>query len=228
MDDLEEAIRSARQALDLVLEGTTPVSLLRNLSIFLGKHSLKTEARADIQEAVQLARQAVGRASEKLNMHLASFADLLFRLYQTKETLTDLDEAIQVVRQVVNETRQTPETRFESPGAKIENLDFLGHLLLERYKKAGSMADLDESIKMAGQQAYIIFFSNRRQTSGGFRSLMSLYWAEKLNAIADSAVLAQTAKQRAIIPIGKGMNQVGSLSKLGNRLYIPGLATITS
>jgi len=220
IDDLDEAIRSARQALDLVLEGTTPVSLLRNLSIFLGKRNLKTEATADIEEAVQLAKQAVGRASEKLNMHLASFADLLFRLYQTKETLTDLDEAIQVARQAVNETGQTPETRFESPGAKMENLDFLGHLLLERYKKVGSMTDLDESIKMASQQAYIIFFSNRRQTSGGFRSLMSLYWAEKTNAIADSALLAQTAGQRAIIPFGKGINQVGSLSKLGNRLYI--------
>lgn len=220
MDDLEEAIRSARQALDLVLDGTTPVSLLRNLSIFLGKRNLKTKARADIEEAVQLARQAVGRASEKLNMHLASFADLLFRLYQTKETLTDLDEAIHIARQAVNEIRQTPETNVAAPGAKIENLDFLGHLLLERYKKAGSMADLDESIKMASQQAHIIFFSNRRQTSGGFRSLMSTYWAEKTNAVADSALLAQTATQGAIIPIGKGINQVGSLSKLGNRLYI--------
>ena len=220
MDDLEEAIRSARQALNLGLDGTTPVSLLRNLSIFLGKRNLKTEARADIEEAVQLARQAVGRASEKLNIHLASFADLLFRLYQTKEKLTDLDEAIQVARQAVNETGQTPEATFEAPGAKNENLDFLGCLLLERYKKAGSMADLDESIKMASQQAHIIFFSNRRQTSGGFRSLMSLHWAEKLSAVADSDLLAHTAKQRAIIPIGKGINQVGSLSKLGNRLYI--------
>jgi tetratricopeptide (TPR) repeat protein len=220
MDDLEEGIRSARQALDSAPEGTTPVSLLRNLSIYLGKRNIKTEERADIEEAVQLARQALGRASEKLNMYLASFADLLFRLYQTTGMFTDLDEAIQVARQAVNDTRQTSETRFENSGTRLENLDFLGHLLLDRYKKSGSMADLDESIQMASQQAHIILFSNRRQTSLGFRSLMASYWSEKTRTMADSALLAQAAQQRAIIPIGKGINQVGSLNKLGNRLSI--------
>src|SRR5204862_200408 len=96
----------------------------------------------DLEEAIQVAREAVDAAPQDHPDRTAQLNNLGIRLgdrYSRTGAMDDLEEAIQVAREAVDATGQDHPDR----AGRLNNL---GIQLGNRYSRAGAMDDLNEAI----------------------------------------------------------------------------------
>jgi len=119
--------------------------LLSNLGALLGSRYERTREIIDLEEAIQVARQAVASTPEdhsNLASYLNNLGNWLGSRYERTRDMTDLEEAIQIARQAV---ASTPEDHSDLAGP----LNNLGNWLGSRYEQTGDMTDLEEAIQVA-------------------------------------------------------------------------------
>ncbi|RSM14908.1 hypothetical protein CEP52_001121 [Fusarium oligoseptatum] len=151
--DLDDAIDHGQQALSLAPQ-THPerTNWLRGLSQFLGmRFRMGTKNLEDIQQAIDLSRQAaetVDRDDTQMRAAVANaLSNLLKEKYEYDDNVAGLDEAIEVLGQVLQ--GGLSEDRPER-GA----LEFgLGDVLRARYGRTGDATDLEKS-REAFQRAW--------------------------------------------------------------------------
>ncbi|KAK3378914.1 CHAT domain-containing protein [Lasiosphaeria ovina] len=198
--DLEKAVLVAEEALN-VTPGTPSPVVLNVYGRLLGNRYMQTGVTSDIEEAIQRARQALDIASDNPGPYLVDLAMLLLDLYHSTGAIADLEQVIQVARQAAKEAENNRLRRLKCS-------DFLGHVLFDRYKKIGTMADLDD-----------IFSDGQREISGRtLRGLLIDFWCQSTGAMADYAKASEAAMKPAHILIWD-LTQVGCLTNLRIRLY---------
>jgi hypothetical protein len=107
---------------------------------------------ADLEEAIQISRQAVDVTPEdhpNRARRLNSLGVSLRKRYSRTGAMADLEEAIQIGRQAVN---VTPEDHPDY----ARRLNSLGVSLRKRYSKTGAIADLEEAIQVGRQAVDVI------------------------------------------------------------------------
>ncbi|KAH7191136.1 CHAT domain-containing protein [Fusarium oxysporum] len=148
MADLEEAIRTARQAVDSAPDDyPNRAAWLNNLGNKLERRYERTGEMADLEEAIRIARQAVDSTPgdhPNRAAWLNNLGNKLERRYERTGEMADLEEAIRIARQAV---ASTPD---DHPG-RAGRLNNLGNKLERRYERTGEMADLEEAIRIARQ-----------------------------------------------------------------------------
>jgi tetratricopeptide (TPR) repeat protein len=106
---------------------------------------------ADLEEAIQLGRQAIEATPEDHPdgaAYLDSLGNRLIEKYTTTGAAADLEEAIQLGRQAIE---ATPE---DHPDRAVY-LDSLRNRLIEKYATTGAAADLEEAIQLRRQAAQL-------------------------------------------------------------------------
>ncbi|KAL2192307.1 CHAT domain-containing protein [Corynascus similis CBS 632.67] len=153
MADLEEAIRVTKQAVESTSHdhldragylgnlGTDLRRYLGNLGTDLRRRYERTGALADLEEAIEIARQAVGSTPHN-HPNRAGLMNNLGTVFESRYELTGemahLEEAIEMARQAVESTPH------DHPG-RATYLGTLGRNLENRYKRTGDMSILEEA-----------------------------------------------------------------------------------
>ncbi|KAL3431623.1 hypothetical protein BDV09DRAFT_206503 [Aspergillus tetrazonus] len=144
MADLEASIKHLREAVEQTADYPDRAEYLNDLGSKLEDRYSRTRALADLEEAIQVWREAVRAAPvnhPEHAMYLDKLAGQLGVRYSRTGALADLDESIQLEREAVN---TTPE---DHPDHAMF-LDNLGIQLRVRYSRTGALADLEESIQL--------------------------------------------------------------------------------
>jgi hypothetical protein len=106
--DLDEAIKRARQAIEIVPRKHGRLSVwMTTLSTALYDRHLRTGTMADLDESIELARQVVNfmpNDGPNRITELMGLATGLGNRYRMTGTLSDLDEVIQRTRQIIDIT----------------------------------------------------------------------------------------------------------------------------
>lgn len=150
--DLEEAITHARAALDVTPEDcSTRHNQLHNLASVLLKRFTRVQYDVtELNEAIALSREAVASVP-KDHPDLATYLNLLMGgldwRYDKQGSRQDLEEGIQIGRQIVGVTKHIFSGRTDATST-------LAVLLEKRYMAEGSLSDLDEAIAIS-QKALI-------------------------------------------------------------------------
>jgi tetratricopeptide (TPR) repeat protein len=148
IEDLEQAIRVSRQAVDIT-PGDHPdlAVLLNDLGNQLGSRYERTGKIEDLEEAIRMIQQAVDvtpKDHPNLARWLNNLGNQLERLYERTGKVEDLEEAVRITRQAVDMTpRDHPYL--------ASTLNNLGNKLGRRYECTGKMEDLEEAIGVARQ-----------------------------------------------------------------------------
>ncbi|KAH7232458.1 CHAT domain-containing protein [Fusarium solani] len=120
---------------------------VNNLAVMLQGRYERTGNVADLEEAIDVARQAVAATPDDHPDRAACLSNLGTKLesrYGRTGAMADLEEAIDVARQAVAATPDDHPDR----AACLSNL---GTKLESRYGRTGAMADLEEAISVARQ-----------------------------------------------------------------------------
>ncbi|RYP68863.1 hypothetical protein DL770_008369 [Monosporascus sp. CRB-9-2] len=148
MNDLQEAIKVARQAVEATPKDSAYLAeRLNNLGNLLGDRFGRTGAMDDLQEAINIARQAVEatpKDSADLTMYLNNLGIRLGYRFWRPGAMDDLQEAINVARQAAEATPKDSDDL-------AMYLNNLGSLVGNRFKRIGVMDDLQEAINIARQ-----------------------------------------------------------------------------
>ncbi|KAI0812990.1 TPR domain-containing protein [Xylaria sp. FL0064] len=170
---------------------------------------------ADLEEAIQVARQAVETTPEDHLDRATWLNNLGIRLsdrYSRTGAIADLEESIQVARQAVE---TTPE---DHPDRAIR-LNNLGSSLRDRYLRTGAMADLEEAIQVARQAVEatpedhpdrVIWLNNLGSSLGDRYS--------RTGAMADLEEAIQVARQAVEATPEDHLDRATWLNNLGSSL----------
>ena len=115
---------------------------LNDLGVLLSNRFSRIGAMADLEEAIQVEREAVNITPDHLNRarSLNNLGTLLGERFLRIGAIADLEEAIQIERGVVNTTENHPD--------RVIWLNNLGVLLSNRFSRTGIIADLEEAIQV--------------------------------------------------------------------------------
>lgn len=144
LEDIKEAIKLARQAIDSTgADDPNLPTMYDNLAIQLFRLYENTGAMEFLDEAIQSMRHTIGEHIAKTSLpdFLRSMVTYLDRRYLRTRQPSDIEEAIQMARNVV---AMTPE---DHPGL-VERLATLGDVLGHRYEHRGNEGDLKEAIDL--------------------------------------------------------------------------------
>jgi tetratricopeptide (TPR) repeat protein len=217
MADLDEAVRLARQAVDMTPENhQNRAWQLHNLRIRLSARYSRTGAITDLEEAIQLARQIVDMTpkhypnrAEKLN----GLANRLGDRYLRTGAMADLEESIQVARQAVDAAPEGYPNR-------AMYLNDLATPLSDRYKRTGAIADLEEAIPITAQAVDIT--SKHHPHWAMYSSNLGCQLHDrylKTRAMADLEEAIRLARQSANATAASNhFDRAGRLHNLGLRL----------
>jgi tetratricopeptide (TPR) repeat protein len=216
MADLEEAIRTARQAVNSTPPNHAGQALyLHSLGFMLLRRFERTGENADLEEAITTARQAVdstpaGHADRAI--YLNNLSTSLGLWYKRTGKMADLEEAITTARQAVN---STPPNHADW-AAMLNNL---GNMLESRYERTGEMADLEEAIKTARKAAISIPADHidRAMCLNNLGSKLEKRY-ERTGDLADLEEAITMARQSVDSTPPNHAAWVGRLNSLGNRL----------
>ncbi|ETS81126.1 hypothetical protein PFICI_06128 [Pestalotiopsis fici W106-1] len=151
--NLEEAIVILRRAVEVTSrkpsqDFTGHIEPLHNLGTFLTYRFMGTGSASDLEEGINLARQAVHEATQlnypRLITLLNSLSIRLQRRYTLTGNILDLDESITTARKAIEESSQKDPNH-------AAYLNTLGMILRSRYTRTGAREDLEESIILARQ-----------------------------------------------------------------------------
>jgi len=148
MKDLEEAINTTRQAVDLTLSDHPNLAMyVNNLSSRLKSRFERTGEMKDVEEAINTARQAVDLTPSNhpdLAMYSNNLGSSLGRRFERSGDSKDLEMAIDTARQAVQSTPP------DHPNLAMY-LNNLGSSLRRRFERSGESKDLEEAIDTAHQ-----------------------------------------------------------------------------
>ncbi|KAL4751015.1 CHAT domain-containing protein, partial [Aspergillus terricola var. indicus] len=114
------------------------------LAIRLGNRCLRTGAMFDLEESIQVGREAVKATPKDHPNRAGRLHNLGISLgdrYSRTGAIVDLEESIQIGREAV---KATSEDHLD----RARHLDALSVRLGDRYSRTGAMADLEESIRI--------------------------------------------------------------------------------
>ena len=142
--DLDDAIRFARMALEACPQSDRKFrpAIMNNLAMKLKERARKTNDTNDIEEGIQLCKEALGISSDQGFRHalLISLSALLGLLYRRRQNIEDLEEAIQANREAVKLAKDGSEQKaigHNNLGNRLENL----------YTRTGNPEQLNEAIQ---------------------------------------------------------------------------------
>ncbi|PQE26664.1 TPR domain-containing protein [Rutstroemia sp. NJR-2017a BBW] len=142
MDDLEEAIRIGREAVDATpKDHPHRAAILNNLGTSLGTMS-------DLEESIRIGREAVKATPQDdpdRAEYLNKLGNRLGSRYLRTGAMSDLEESIRMIQEAVQAIPQGHSDR-------VMHLSNLGVRLGDRYSRTGAMSDLEESIRI-GREA---------------------------------------------------------------------------
>ncbi|KAF3013212.1 hypothetical protein E8E14_005203 [Neopestalotiopsis sp. 37M] len=161
IQDLDQAIENASQALRLIPEGDLGRgALLGNLGSYLVRRYHERGDMRDLEEAIEKSRLAVQRS--RINdsaIWLSNIAVCFKEKYEIFGAFADLEEAIKTSREAVVASQDHPQ--------RAGILNTVAGLLMARYEKLGTMIDLDEAIETAQKAVntakeakYLLMLSN--------------------------------------------------------------------
>ncbi|KAF8436306.1 CHAT domain-containing protein [Boletus edulis BED1] len=146
MEDLDDAIALAKEALDLCPKGDPVRSILLNTLVTrLSRRYDQFGVKEDLDKAIALAREALDlcpTGHPDRAMSLGNLALCLSTRYNLLGVMGDLDEAIILDRQALGLFQKGHPHRSKS----VNNL---ASYLSTRYEQLGAMGDLDETIALA-------------------------------------------------------------------------------
>jgi tetratricopeptide (TPR) repeat protein len=216
MDDLEEAIRVARQAISVTPDDHPDLATwLHNLGTQLDSRYKRTGAMDDLEEAIRVASQAISVTPDDhpdLAGRLNNLGNRLESRYERTGAMDDLEEAIQITRQAV---AATPDD-YPNLAGMLSNL---GNRLSSRYEPTGPMDDLEEAIRVA-RQAISVTPDDHPNLATWLNNLGikldSRY--ERTGAIDDLEEAIQVARRAAAATPNDHPDLAGRLSNLGSYL----------
>ncbi|KAF7339066.1 hypothetical protein MVEN_01983000 [Mycena venus] len=141
-DDLETAIRLRKRLLCVV----PPSNMFRPVIIDLvasdvNERYLRTESLMDLEEVVDLNRQALHSAPHDRSLSLQNLGTSLHTRFEIKRDTKDITEAIQVHREALSLRPAPHEWRDHT-------LMDLGDALKARFEQLGNYTDIDEAIHL--------------------------------------------------------------------------------
>lgn len=145
MADLDRAVQLGKEAVEISSEGQLAKSL-NNLGILLKNQYQVTGEMKDLDYAIRIQRQAVS-ANDDHPDAMSNLSGLLNNRFQRTETPTELVEAQQIARQVINICPK------DHPNRPVY-LNTLGVLLGASFAQHGSRTDLEEAVQIA-QEAVV-------------------------------------------------------------------------
>ncbi|KAH7131154.1 CHAT domain-containing protein [Dactylonectria macrodidyma] len=216
MADLEEAIRTARQAVDSTPDDHPDrAGRLNNLGTKLGQRYGRTGEMVDLEEAIRTARQAVDSTPDD-HPHRAAWSNNLGNKlesrYERTGEMADLEEAIRTARQAVDSTPGDHPHR----AARLNNL---GNKLGRRYERTGEMADLEEAIRTA-RQAVDSTPDDHPHRAACLNNLGAKLESryERTGEMADLEEAIRTARQAVDSTPDDHPHRAGCLNNLGSKL----------
>lgn len=145
-EDINEAVRSARQILESVPDNhPSRNGLMNNFSIILETRYEHFRALRDLQEAVEMSKnivEATPVAHPNYQIYKLSYSNKLLTLFQSSRNISYLNMAIEIAQEVIDNIPST------DPFA-VSVLQSLSVKLAVRYETQGSRQDLYDAIKMA-------------------------------------------------------------------------------
>ncbi|KAH7114709.1 CHAT domain-containing protein [Dactylonectria estremocensis] len=216
MSDLEEAIKTARQAVKSTPDGHPDLaSWLNNLGNKLGLRYERTGEMDDLEEAIRTARQAVELTPDDypdLAGRLNNLGNKLVRRYERTGEMNDLEEAIETSRQAVELTPNDHPNR-------ARRLSNLGLSLESRYKRTGEMNDLEEAIRTA-RQAVKSTPEDHPDLAGRLNNLGNKLESryERTGEMSDLEEAIKTARQAVESTPDDHSDLAGRLNDLGTKL----------
>ncbi|CAH0053903.1 unnamed protein product [Clonostachys solani] len=141
--DLEESLQMSRRALQETPEDDPNWAVAaNNLSLALGDVHARNDTVADLEESIRIGRAALDATPKDLPLWPQRASKLSIRLGERSSKLgaTRDDSAVQSGQESLNATH-------EHHSRRAHRLNNLGMQFRERYRRTGSMADIDESIK---------------------------------------------------------------------------------
>ncbi|KAN0078876.1 hypothetical protein V8E54_005389 [Elaphomyces granulatus] len=178
-NDLEEAIQTAQQAVELTpADNPHQVTCLNNLGNNIFRRYERTGEMKDLEEALQTARQAVELIPAKHPDRAACLDNLgnrFGRRYERTREMKDLEEAIRTARQAVE---STPANHPDQTTCLIS----LGSKLKSWYERTGEMKDLEEALRYLHDAWGCTNAVPFRRVRGATRSLKILATQHQLDA----------------------------------------------
>ncbi|KAI9889129.1 MAG: hypothetical protein M1814_005791 [Vezdaea aestivalis] len=160
MADSEAEVRRAREVLAKITHNNLDrAACLNTLSIKLGKHFVSSGSIADLDEAVQMSRDAVTLTAEdhpnRLTFLSTLGTNLGNRFLLGRGAMSDLDEAIRI-------NQETIKNASVDSAATANRLRNVAVLLSIRQKESqpGAGSDLDEAIRLAREAVRMIRTDN--------------------------------------------------------------------
>ncbi|KAH7129154.1 CHAT domain-containing protein, partial [Dactylonectria macrodidyma] len=147
IETLEDAIRLARQAIDLVPGAHDRFIYYSTLASGLELRFLFTRSTADIEEAVSFRRLELDASLDDVQHqadHLYHLSDALVQRYSTQYALADIEEAIELDRQAIEIAPDSPD--------RAMYFNHLARCLGDRYTRTRASRDLEEAV-VAGKAA---------------------------------------------------------------------------
>ncbi|KAH6883524.1 CHAT domain-containing protein [Thelonectria olida] len=216
MKDLEDAIRTARQAVE-----STPANhpdqagYLNNFGNLLGRQYERTGEMKDLEDAIQTARQAVeSTPANHLNRtgRLTNLGNLLGLRYERTGEMRDLEDAIQTARQAV----ESMPANHPDRAACLNNL---GDQLSLQYERTGEMRDLEEDIQTTRQavESTPADHPNRTACLTNLGNKLG-WWYEWTGEVKDLEEAIQTARQAVESTPANHPDRACCLNNLGTLL----------
>ncbi|KAJ8062013.1 hypothetical protein OCU04_009795 [Sclerotinia nivalis] len=214
MNDLEEAIRIGREAVDTIAKDHTDFArYLNNLGTGLRIRYWRTGAIDDLEEAIRIGRKAINTTAKDhpdLIGRLNNLADGLHNRYLRIGAIDDLEEAIRIGRETIDATAKNhPDL--------VTYLNNFGNILNDRYLRMGAINDLEEAIRIGREAVDAIAkdhpdlatclknlgnrLSNRYLRTGAIDDL------EEANSSYQSALLQSTSDTMTRLNAYKGILQ---------------------
>ncbi|KAF5557185.1 hypothetical protein FPHYL_7774 [Fusarium phyllophilum] len=141
--DLDASILVTKQAIGAITNDDVKLADCSNtLSYRLQDRFMVTEDNADLEEAIQMARKAVGLTSTRNARHLSNLAASLKTRFSVTGDLKDMEDGVALAKQAVSVTASDDP---ELP----KWLNNLGNHLSNRHLLTGSLEDLEEAINLS-------------------------------------------------------------------------------
>ncbi|KAH7117313.1 CHAT domain-containing protein [Dactylonectria macrodidyma] len=188
---------------------------LNNLGNRLGDRYSRTESMTDLEEAIQVGREATNATPPDHPDRAGRLNNLGIRLhdrYSRTGAITDLEEAIRIGREAINATPP------DHPNQAIF-LNNLGNRLGDRYSLTGAMADLEEAIQVGRQavDATPLDHPNRAGRLNNHGNRLSDRYSQT-GAMADLEEAIQVGREAVDATSSDHPNLATFLNSLGNRL----------
>jgi tetratricopeptide (TPR) repeat protein len=189
INDLEESIQLARQALAILAGHPNRGLYLNNLAVGLGDRYKHLAESADLEEAIRLGREVVSMTppnSPHFSEYLNNLGAWLFKRHEQTGSVVDLEEAIPFSRKAV-ETAQNQTIR-------VIALSTLSTVVGGRFSRFGKTADLEEAIRVAQESVIMATECNHPLRATMLYTLADRlgdrYWRSGAIADLDEAIRA--------------------------------------